>query len=830
MSPQPRPDACRTRPLRCAIAVSLAFASLPAGAQDTLPTASTVEAAVARTWDLPVAPLADTLARIARDSGQRLSADPALITGKTAAAVHGRLSPADAARRALAGTGLELVVTDSGTLSLRPAPAKTHDAETTLAPVTVTAGTQQESAWGAVQGYIARRSASGSKTDSAIADIPQSISIISAQQMADQGVQSITTALGYTPGVVGQYGDNDLRHDWLTVRGFTPARYLDGLRLPYGARGYAQPRIEPYGLERVEVLKGPASVLYGQAAPGGLINMVRKRPTEEATREIQVKLGSHEQRQVGLDIGGPVDEQGTVAYRVVSLVRDSDTQFDHVEERKRYIAPSLSIQASDTTRLTLLAEYQKIESPGGGGAPALPSNGTLDTSTYARLARNTFVGEPGYDNFSNEQWSIGYELEHRLSNHWRLRQNLRYAEVDTDTQRVQAACASSATCNPSALFRYAWAFPETSKLLTVDNQAVANFDAGGIQHTVLLGVDYSREKSAFEESQLVFLSSLFNAYNPTYGTAVSRPGPAMLIDQRLTQTGLYAQDQMQIGKLALTVSGRYDRADTDTLTRMVTAGTSTRVKQKDRELTGRLGAVYGFDNGVSPYASISTSFQPAGGTDRNGTPFDPTTGQQIEIGVKIQPKNIRALLTLAAYQLAQENVLTPDPVNTSFRVQSGEARVRGFEAEGKFELSEQLALIASYAYTDSEITKDNPNSAGVSNQGNQLAFVPRHQAALWADYRFGAELTGFSVGGGVRYTGRTWGNNANTTDIPGYSIADLALRYDFGQRHSSLQGVSLALNINNLFDKRYVSTCLSTTTSCYWGDERRITGTLSYRW
>lgn len=810
----------RQRVLARALRAALLGIAVTAG---VLPvTASHAQQTEARHYAIPAGSLTETLNRFGAESGLLLSFSTELTSGMHSPGLQGSYTTQAALQALLAGGGLEAVPRGGGYL------LRKVDREVQLAPVTVT--DSRETAFGPVPGYVALRSATGSKTDAALTKIPQSISVISAEQMADQGVQSITSALGYTPGVVGQYGDNDVRHDWLTVRGFTPARYLDGLRLPFGARGYAQPRVETFGLERVEVLKGPASVLYGQAAPGGLVNMVRKRPTDEPVREIQLQLGSHDRKQIGIDVGGPVGDSDDMSYRLVGAVRDGKTSFDHVEERKHYFAPSLSLRPSDATTLTLLAEYQKIDSPGGGGAPALPLNGTLDTDTYPRLPRDTFVGEPGYDHFENTQWSVGYELEHVLSERWTLRQNMRYMEVDTDTQRVQAYCPSAASCDPSALLRYAWAFPETSKLFTIDNQAVARFDTGRAKHTLLLGLDYSREKSAFEESQLSILGSLFDAYNPVYGTPVSRPGPAMLIDQKLSQVGLYAQDQIEIDKLTITASGRYDRANTDTVTHMVTPGTTTRVKQKDREFTGRLGAAYAFDNGVNPYVSYSTSFQPAGGTDRDGNAFDPTTGQQIEAGVKYQPAGSRSLLTLSVYQLTQQNVLTPDPVNTSFRVQSGEVRMRGFEMEGKFELSEQLTLIASYAHTDSEITKDNPTGSGTSNRGNRLAFVPRHQASLWANYRFGGQLTGVSIGGGVRYMGQTWGNNANTTDVPGYTLTDLALRYDFGKQNRDLDGLEFALNLSNLFDKRYVSTCLSTTTSCYWGEGRKITGTLSYRW
>lgn len=805
-------------PAAVALAVALSLtAPAAAVAQDATSPAGTP---ATTSFDIPAQDLNAALLTFADRAGLQVFYDGAMLDGLRSTALSGRYTVDGGLTRLLSGTGVIHRFTGPDTVSLeRPVAG---DGSTMLDPVVVGASRAVETARGPVEGYVAGRSATATKTDTPITRTPQAINVVTRDQMEDQGVQNVTESLRYTPGVVAQYGANDVRHDWLTIRGFTPGRYLDGLRLPYGARGYSQPRVETYGLERVEVLKGPSSVMYGQGTPGGTLNMVRKRPTDDTVREIQLQTGSHDRIQGAFDVGGRLTEDGAVLGRIVALSRTADTQFDHVDEEKVYVAPSLTLRPRDDTQVTLLAEYQRIESDGGGGAPALPANGTLYTDVYPSLPRDTFVGEPGFDEFTNEQWFVGYEATHELNDTWSFRQNFRHGQVDTDTQRVQAFCLGP--CDPSALLRYAWAFPETSTLTTVDTQATADFATGALEHTLLFGVDYSYEDSSFEESQLQMLTTPFNAYAPTYGqVSPVRPPPNILIDQTESQVGLYLQDQITIGGFDLMLGGRYDWARSETDTTRSTGTTS--VEQTDRAFTGRAGLVYTFDNGVAPYASYSTSFDPTSGTNRAGDAFDPTTGEQVEIGVKYQPPGSESLITLAAYQLTQSNVLTPDPVNTSFRVQTGEVRMRGIEVEGKARITDELSLIASYAFTDSEITEDN-----AGNEGNDFAFVPTHQAAAWVDYAFASgPAQGLGMGVGVRWQGDTYGDNANRFEVPGRTLVDASIRYALGEVSPRLAGAELSLDVQNLFDEEYVSTCLSAT-GCYYGVGRTVYATLTYAW
>ncbi len=773
-------------------------------------------------FSIPSQSLSAALVRYSSITGVDVVFDGSLSGNLRTAGLSADL-PADAGlAQLLSGTGLSyrfsgpstvVLVNPAGSTSAAPA-----DGSTVLQPINVL----REQALGPVDGIVAKQSATGTKTDTSLKETPQAINVVTRDQMAAQGSATLTQALRYTPGVISQYGD-DSRYDWFTIRGFRPGRYLDGLRLPFGSRGYAQPRVEPYSLERAEVLKGPSSVLYGQGEPGGLINMVSKRPNATAKNEVELQLGTDNRVQTAFDIGGPVNGDDAFLYRIVGVGRVSDTQYDFVEERKAYIAPSFTIKPDEATSLTVHADYQKINSPGGGGAPALTANGTLYTGIYPELPRGTFPGEPGYDYYKSDQASVGYEFEHEFDDTWTVRQNLRYSYIKTDTQRVQPYCTG--VCDPAALNRYAWAFPESARAVTVDNQAIAKFSTGDFEHTALFGLDYSYESSRYEESALQPLAGVLNGYDPVYGAStITRPPITMRIDQHRSQLGLYAQDQVEWDRFAFSVGGRYDWANTDTRTRP--SATRELVEQTDGRFTWKTGLVYNFDNGISPYVGYSTSFNPAGGTDRSGNVFNPTTGEQFEVGVKYQPEGMNSFVTLSAYHLTQDNVLSPDPANTSFRVQTGQVTMQGIEVEGKAELTDGFSMIASYAYTDSEITKDNS-----ANQGNRFAFVPRHQAAVWLDYALQTSTNwdGLSLGAGARYTGQTFGDNANKFDIPSYTVFDAAVRYDFGKANPKLEGLNASLNVSNLFDRKYVSTCIAAT-GCYWGEGRSVYATLKYSW
>ncbi len=699
-------------------------------------------------------------------------------------------------------------------------------------PAVLVKGASQSLADPVDKGYVATRARSAMKSNTSLLETPQAVNVITRTEMEQQGATSVAKAVRYTPGIVAHYGDNDARYDWLTLRGFTPARYLDGLVLPFGALGYAQPRIEPYGLERIEVLKGPSSGLFGQTAPGGLLNMVTKKPTEDRLREVGVQFGSFDRKEASFDLGGPVDENNTVLYRLTGLVKDSGTQFDYIKDNKRFLQGGLTFNISDATRLTVSGQYQKIDSDGGGGAPVLPRVGTVTPSAKGYISRDRYVGDPDYDRFTNEQKLLGYTLEHQFNDRTGFKQTARISQVDTNSRRTQVG----AVVGDTKAVRYAWAFPEKATTMQIDNQLNADVDWGVTKHRITAGVDYLRDRADYTESQLGILYvpgtssfDLFDLYNPVYGNNnIAVPPAGTNIHQTREQLGLYLQDQISLDKWRLTLAGRQDWANLDRSTTNVAANTSVNSDVDHHRFTGRAAVSYIFDNGVAPYFSYSTSFQPVAGQTASGANLKPTTGKQIEVGVKYQPANRNALLTASLFQIKQDNVTaaTADPRYTE---QAGQVKSQGLELEGKASVSRALNLTVSYAYMDTEITKANA-AASSGAVGNRLNFVPRHQASAWADYTVqGGPLGGLGIGAGIRHSGDVYGALSNSPDTrtSGFTVVDASLRYDLGR--IGMKGADVSLNIDNLFDKKYVASCLSVN-ACYWGTERAAYANLRYRW
>lgn len=807
------PGAHRTKRLLAALLACGALTGASGWAQAT---------DAARDYDLPAAPLSATVNRIARDAGLAVTVESSLLEGKVGAPVRGRFDGPEALRRALAGTGLELVRTDLGSYTVRPAPQPAADGGT-LAPVRVVG--RAETATGPVEGYVARRSATATKTDTPLIETPQSISVVSREQMRDREVQSVTEAILYSAGIIG---DNaaDVRYDKPVIRGFAARQFLDGLYVNYYSSGYNMPLIEPYGLERVEILRGPSSVLYGANSPGGLLNLVSKRPTDTPLREINLQAGTNSRLQGSFDFSDAVDANGVARFRLTGLVRDSDTQTDHARDNRVFLAPSLVLKLSERSRLTLLASYQHDKQ--GTLINFLPREGTLIPTVDGRTIPSSFFsGEPGYNTFDRKQYSLGYQFEHRFSDALVFRQNARYMRSDLDYTGVYAVGWSSAA--KTHLRRASLRDEGKLDSVVLDNQLQADFGTGPVRHTALVGLDYQRAK--FKESQgygtVGAGLGLLDPFSPEYGQSINPIPSFTRADQNQRQLGIYAQDQMKFGeRWILVASARKDWARSDTLSERVVAatgaatGTNTPVDQSD--FTYRLGMVYRSPSGLAPYVSHSTSFQPQAGTDYAGTPFKPTTGKQTEIGVKYQPAGSESYVIASVYDLRQQNVLTADPDlshGPSARVQTGEIRSRGLELEGAFEFDNGLKLLGAYTYMDMEVTRS--NAADLHKTPTNR---PRHMASLWADYTLrGGPLQGLGFGAGVRYMGSTWGDAGNTFKVGAVALFDAALHYQL-DRHWRF-----SLNASNLFDKSYIGSCGSATT-CYYGYRRTVLATATYRW
>jgi iron complex outermembrane receptor protein len=538
----------------------------------------------------------------------------------------------------------------------------------------------------------------------------------------------VVQAVGYTPGIVTN-SPNDTRFESIWIRGFQAQLFLDGMRLPYGASTFGQPKLDLALLERVEVLRGPASSLYGQAPPGGFVNMVSRLPTATPLNSLEFLADNWGKAQANFDVGGVanVNQKGDLFWRIAGTIHDGGTQVDFVNDFRGAIAPSFTWKPDLDTSFTFLSGYQRDVT--GLALQFFPAVGTLLPNPNGRIPLTKFLGEPGFDHFDRTQAWVGYQFEHSFNEIWTVRQNVRYFDLQTNTYAVAGAGAlGSQALQPDnrTLNRGAFSFPENASSVTLDNQAEARFATGALAHTVLLGVDYRHITSAID--MRVGAAPPIDLYNTVYGAPITFPTlKTNNSNQTQDQTGLYVQDQIALGRWRLTLSGRQDWVSTDSLNLL----TNKLTPQNDQASTGRAGLSYIFDSGVAPYIAYATSFQPTLGVTATA-PLRPTTAEQAEIGVKYQPAGTNLLLTAALFDLTQQNVVTPDPNGLGLSVQTGEARSRGGELQAQVSLAEGLKLVASYAYTGTLTTKTNTPS----QLNKHLIIQPMNQAALWADYIF----------------------------------------------------------------------------------------------
>ncbi len=784
---------------------SIALCTPPATAQ-TAPQA----AAQAFDIDVPAQPLATALNKLSRQTSTPVFAAGDLVAGLNSRAVSGRLTLEQALNGMLAGSPLQASRTANGGFAIRRAAAS----EAILPTVNVSAAREGESPAGPLQGYVAKRSATGTKTDTPLIETPQSISVVGAEEIDTLKSQSLQDALGYVAGVSRFEGGPSRVMDAVYIRGFqvqsgTGGIYRDGTKYATNAFDGTQ---EIYGLERIEVLKGAASVLYGSAGPGGIINMVSKRPTSTPLHELNLELGSFDRKQISGDFGGPLGKDGEWSYRMTFLQRDSNTFVDYVPDDRTFIAPALKWQPNAATSLTLLADYQKDRTNYVYG---LPENGTIFPTRYGKIPRHRFTGEPGYSKFDMDRYSVGYLFEHALNDRLTLRNSLRYFHAKTNFPQVWTSdLAADQRTSDSRGGTLRW---DRASSLVADTSVQYQGTHGNVQHTALIGFDYSNIKPQSERYDRT--ADNLDYYNPIYGSPLGEPVPftSWSFKQDVKQLGIYAQNQMKFAdKWVALVGGRYDyvRVNENALF----TGEKTIDNEKNNAFTSRAGLVYLADNGLAPFISFSESFEPVQGKDRLGSRFDPTTGTQYEIGARYQPNGSSTLISAALYQLTRQNVTVADPFNPLYSAQIGEMRSRGLELEARTRLGRNANLIAVYAYTDARTTKASPLQP--AQVGKRSPGIPFHQFSIWGDYNFGSfGLPQLKVGAGVRYQSETK-PNFGSFDVPSFTLFDAMVSYTTGPWR-------MALNITNLFDKTYVGSC---TSGCFYGEPRRAIATATYRW
>ena len=651
------------------------------------------------------------------------------------------------------------------------------------------------------------------KTETPFLETPQSISTITQNEITEQGSRTVEEAARYTAGVfTNQYGATSTRYDALVLRGFTSGSidttYLDGLKLLNDEGTYSILQVDPYFLESMQVVKGPSSVLYGRASPGGLVALTSKRPLFRPYHQIQIGGGTQGYRSTGFDFSDQLGDSGRVAYRLVGKAMGSDSQFDRIQQERYTLAPSLTIDMTDDTSLTLMAYLQR--EPEGGYYGGVPADGALHDHAGRRISNSFYDGEPDYEEFNRRQTMVGYELTHRFNDVWSGRQNFRYVNAATDYGQVYF----SQWLDDREFSRAYFGADEKLDAYTVDNQVQADFSTGALDHTVLMGLDYQHRQVKSDQSYGSFPA--LDAFDPSYG-ADGTISPYADVNRKLEQTGVYLQDQIALDRWRFTLGGRQDWVDIDNRDTL----NGTHNTGDDTQFSGRAGVLYLFDNGVAPYLSYSESFNPNSNTDENGDLLEPTEGKQYEAGVKYQPPGTENQYSIALFHIEQENVANYIQDIQAYRA-VGKVRSRGVELEARQQLTDQLRVQASYTYTDVEYEKSD-----IGYEGNTANAVPEQMASVWGHYDFtSGPLQGLDVGAGVRYTGESYVDEANTDKVPDYTLVDAAFHYDLGEL--GLSGVEARLNVNNLLDKDYVAACYSAA-RCYFGAERSAVATISYQ-
>lgn len=669
--------------------------------------------------------------------------------------------------------------------------------------------------------YVPAGSLSASKSDIPLIETPQSVSVITRDQIDLLSFDDAQQAVRYTSGVFGENYGPDLRFDFFTVRGFTPKQYIDGLAAPISTTIYSV-GVDLYAFQSFDVLKGPASTLYGNAPPGGIYNQTSRRASSEFGGEVSAKYGTDSYMQLAGTITGALSEG--ISARFTGLYRDRDTEVDIVNAKRLLAAPTVTAKLGPDTSLTGLFYYQYDKIKGGNGG-FLPAAGTLLPNPNGRIKRSTNLNDPE-NRFIRKQWGAGFELKHEFSDALDFVSNVKWSRYKEDTPTgIYGGGGFIETTDPldpdyfRTVQQYNFSYLEKVRSFAADSRLNAKLETGVVKHDLIVGVDHRsvRNKADFN---FIFANTI-DAFDPVYTVQANYlPGyPFGFNNQRVRQTGAYLQDHVSIGDFHLTVSGRQDWVQV----RNLAASTST----KQDKFTWRAGANYVFAGGFAPYVSYAKSFEPVIGTDSvTGDAFQPSSGRQIEAGIKFDGRDlgddVKIFATAALFSIKQTNVVSTSPsVTPVFGTQTGEVKAEGGELEFVARIRDQISINGSYSYTDTEVTK----SGTLAEIGAPLPTTPKHKLSLFVDYNIQrGSLAGLGFGFGGRY------NSSSVGALPGpfnpvIYTGESATLFD-AIVHYDAPGWRFAVNGSNIFDKVYVARCAGPA-SCFYGAGRQVIGTVT---
>ncbi|MDP3330786.1 MAG: TonB-dependent siderophore receptor [Methylococcaceae bacterium] len=741
-------------------------------------------------------------------SGLQIIADGKLTTGVTSPGVSGRYSQEQALQKLLLGTGVAVQTIRNGTVTLEnAAKSEPQSRSTTLPAVTVSGTANYEVNDPYSKDYAAPIANTATKTDTPIMETPVSIQVIPRAVMDDQQVISINDALknvsGVQPGAYSFY-------DNATIRGFDAGQstYRNGLRQPYITN------LETANLDRIEVLKGPAAILFGRIEPGGLVNLAPKRALDTPYYSVQQQFGSYDLYRTTVDATGPVLADKTLLYRMNIAYKDNDTFRDFVHQEHLLVAPSLTWRPTDRFESNLDIEYQHDEWVEDGSDSGIPAIGNRP----AKIPISRYLGDATFNRQhpdTQEKVLVGFDWSYKFNNDWKLKNRFQYM----DTQYHQSILwADSLGADNQTLSRGLWHTPLHRMSYGTNLDLTGKFDTGFAHHDVLAGFDLNRLNSqdggGFSGYSTPYSAMDINIYNPVYGQDLSALTNTKNFFYKYQDNwyGVYFQDQITLwNKLHILGGGRQDWAENGNGESSTSHSNITMQNTRNQFFSPRVGILYQPWQWLSVYGNYVESMgSNNGGRSSTGQPFGPQTATQYEGGIKTEFFEGQLNSTLAYYDLTKQNTLATDPNNPLYSVAVGEARSRGVELDITGQVSENIRVIGTYAYTDTKITKDkstvydidgNPIGTNSGNQGNRLASVPLNSGSLWLKYdQNSGPLKGLNFGTGVYVRGQREGNNANTFQLPGYARWDASIGYSI--KHGKAK-ITPQLNVYNLLDKSY---------------------------
>ena len=679
--------------------------------------------------------------------------------------------------------------------------------------------------------YVPDGVITANKANIPLIETPQSISVITRDQIDLLNFTDAQQAVRYTAGVFGENYGPDPRFDFVTVRGFTPKQYIDGLAIPATTTIQAT-GVDLYAFQSLDVLKGPASVLYGSAPPGGILNEASRRPSDIFDGEFRAKYGTHDYAELASTVTGPVTDFASA--RFTGLWRDNDDIVKGSNNKRLLAAPSATLKLGPATKLTLLAYYQYDKDKGAGQGGFLPVIGTLLANPNGQIKRSTNLHDPE-DLYTRRQYGLGWDFEQKLGDIATFHSNTKWSHYHEQTPTglysglggwVQIDPTKPATdpVNLTTLSRYNFSYEEKVTSFASDNRIDATIDSGAVRQKLLVGLDYRNVHNSAADNFVA--AGTINVFDPVYPAAVQKDVgfPFPYNDERLKQTGVYGQDQIKLGHVYATLSGRYDWVKL----KDSYFGTP-QPDQKEHKFTWRAGLSYITDSGIAPYVSYATSFEPLLGIDSNtGNPLKPTSVKQWEGGLKFDgrqmPDDFKIFATAAAYDIRESNFTTAQagisPLST---VQGGLVEVYGGELELVARIRQQLSINGSLSYTHSEI-KNSPNTP--VDVGAPMPVTPKFKASLFVNYNVQqGPLAGAGFGFGARHTSKSAGSLPSSYGVvyygPATTLFDAILSYDMPHWR-------LAVNGSNIFDKKYVARC-DGPFGCVYGAGRQIIGTATLK-